>query len=1098
MNNKFRILNFCLFLFLFFISFSVLAQEKTYKGKVVDESGQAIIGASVKVEGGKIGTITDINGNFAIQVPPNGKVIISYIGYIPQTVTDFNNPKIVLKEDEQKLDEVVVVGYGTQKMRNVTGAISTVTPEQISDLSVANLGSALRGIVPGLSVSDDSSRPGANTRLTIRQASIASSYSPQGGTSSPLYVIDDFISTEEAFNNLDNSEIESITILKDASAAVYGARSAQGVILVKTKRGHIGTPKISYNGQFGYTDEISRPKMLNAYDYGVIWNGVRGAGSSSENSFNHKTELFQADELEAMKSLNYDLLDKEWKSGLTQRHSVNVSGGSEKATYFGAISYFTQDGNLGRLDYNRWNYRAGMDAMISKWLKASLQVSGDYGKTNTALNKVGGTTTDADYNTLLVHPTYIPDYVNGLPMATYGVSNTQLHELQNYHFGEIQRLDNYSESMSSNVVINSSLEYDFGWIKPLEGLKVKATYAKSINNDKNNQLGTKLTIYKMVDRGGSGNHLYTGEDIDLSLTNFTAITSSNGNSLSRTMSRGDSYQLNFILNYARKFGQHDVSGLFSIEKSESELEDLQGVVLDPLPITDGQSKSATGTQSTTFGRSVGGTLSYIGRANYSYQDKYLLEFLIRSDASTKFAPENYWGVFPSISGGWVMSDESWFKNNISWADYFKLRASFGKLGRDNIKAWGWLQLYNMDANKGAVFGTNPGSNIGSSASSATSPNRDAHWDTSYKYNLGFDTRFLQNRLAMTLDAYYEQNRDMFMTRKGTTYFPSTVGSQPTAENFGSLDDYGFELSFTWRDNIGKDFKYRINVNTGYSDDKMLEQFWPPLIKIYEQHPNQRTDLGDWGLECIGMFRSYQEIEEYFDKYKITNYLGMTKSDVRPGMLIYKDVRGPQGTDGVYAAPDGVVDKENDLVKISNRSNPYGFTVNLQADWKGLSFSTQFNASWGGYAFIPKSARSALNPIKSSGSYKDLEYTNLPSFWANNMFVYEDVLDENGNVVAAKNRDAEYPNLRYSINNETSTFWKVNGAQATLRNFTVAYLLPNQWVKRLGISSCRLNLTGQNVLSLYNPYPKHFIDPMIGTYGNYPNLRKFTLGVNISF
>lgn len=1100
MKRENFIFGLCLSIFMVLLAIPVLAQNVTVKGTVVDESGEPIIGATVMVEGTQVGTVTDKDGNFTIPVPPNGKVIISFVGYVSQTISDFSDMNIVLKEDMLKLDEVVVVGYGDQKMRNVTGAVSTITPEEINDFSFANLGTALRwAMVPGLSVSDDSARPGYSTRITIRQSDVSSAYSPDGGTSSPLYVIDDYISTEGDFNNLDVSEIESITVLKDAAAAVYGARSAQGVILVKTKRGHIGAPKISYNGQFGYTDEISRPKMLNAYDYGVIWNGIRAAGTTAENSMNLKTELFQSDELAAMKNLNYDLLDKEWRSGLTQRHSVNISGGTERATYFAAISYFTQDGNLGRLEYNRWNYRAGVDANISKWLKSTVQVSGNYGKKNTALNKVGGTTTDADYNTLLVHPRYIPDYVNGLPLATYGVSNNKLHDLQNYHFQEVQNLNNYSESMSSNMSINTALEFDFGWLEFLKGLKLRATYSKHINTDKNNQLGTNLSVYKMIDRGGSGDHLYTGDDIDYSLSNFEEIISSNGNSLRRVMSRGDSYQMNFNINYARKFGLHDISGLFSIEKSESESEDLEGLVLDPMPITDGQSKSATGTQSTQFGRSVGGTLSYIGRANYSYASRYLLEFLIRSDASTKFAPENYWGVFPSLSAGWIISDENWFKEQISWINFLKIRASFGKLGRDNIKAWGWLQLYNMDANKGAVFGTNPGSNIGSAAQSQTSPNRDAHWDTSYKYNLGFDARFLDNRLSLNLDAYYEQNRDIFMTRKGTTYFPSTVGSQPTAENFGALDTYGIELSFGWRDNIGKDFKYRVNVNTGYGDNKMLKKFWPPLIKIYEQHPNQRTDLGEWGLECIGMFRSYQEVEEYFDKYKITNYLGLAKNDVHPGMLIYRDVRGPQGEDGAYADPDGVIDRENDLIKISNRSgNHYGFSVKLQADWKELSVSTQFSASWGGYDFIPKSARSALNFIKSSGSYNDMEYTNLPSFWANDMFVYDDVLDADGNVTVAANRDARYPNLRYSTNYETSTFWKIKSTRVTIPYITIAYSVPKSVVEKAGVSSCRINLTGQNMFSLYNPYPDNFMDPMSGTFGNYPYLRTFTLGVNVSF
>ncbi|MBP6065698.1 TonB-dependent receptor [Bacteroides sp.] len=1096
--KKYLIFSLCLSLLMALFPLSAQAQERIVTGVVVDEIGEPVIGASVIIEKTTIGTITDLNGKYTIKVPTNKKLIVSFIGYITQTVSDFSNPRIVMKEDAMKLDEIVVVGYGTQKMRNVTGAISTVVPEEISDLSVSNLGNALVGVVNGLSVSGGNSRPGEGASLKIRQSSEAAAYSPNAGSSSPLYVIDDFITDENSFNNLDASMIEQITVLKDASAAVYGARSAQGVILVKTKRGQVGAPKISYNGQFGYTDEIARPKMLDSYNYGVIWNGVRAAGMTSDNSMNLKTELFQSDELEAMKKLNYDLLEREWRAAFTQKHSLNMSGGTEKATYFAGISYFTQDGNLGRLDYDRWNYRAGVDAKISKWFKASLQVSGDHGKKNTALNKVGGSTTDADYNSLLTHPRYIPDYINGLPMANYGVSNNQLHELQNYHFNALQDLDNYSETMSSNMTLNSALEYDFSWNAIFKGLKIKASYSKSISTSKNNQLGTNLSVYKMIDRGGSGKHLYTGDDIDTSFSNFTEVKTDNGNSLRRVMSRGDSYQMNFTAMYGRQFGLHDVNGLFSIEKSESESEDLEGVVLDPLPITDGQSKTATGTQSTSFGRGVSGTLSYIGRVNYSYSDRYLLEFLVRSDASTKFAPENYWGVFPSVSAGWVVSEESWFKDKTNWIDYLKIRGSFGILGRDNIAAWGWLQLYNMDANKGAVFGTSPGNNIGSAAQSATSPNRNAHWDSSYKYNVGIDARFLQNRLSVNTDFYYEQNRDVFMKRKGSIEFPSTVGSQPTAENFGSLDTYGMELSLGWRDNIGKNFKYRVGVNTGYSDNKMLNMYWPAMIKLYDQHPNQRTDLGEWGLECLGMFRSKQEIEEYFDKYKISNYMGMTKDDVRPGMLIYKDIRGPQNADGTYQAADGVVDKEVDLVKVSNRSNPYGLTVNLGGEWRGLSFSAQLSAGWGGYNFLSKSARSIVNSVKSSGSYKDMEYTNLPSFWADNMYIYDNVMDADGNVVAYANRDAKYPNLRYSVNNETSTFWKVSGTRITLRNITVAYTLPKAWVQKVGVSSCRFNLTGQNMLSLYNPYPDKFMDPMDGSYGSYSNLRKITLGVNVSF
>lgn len=1099
MEKKYLILSLCLSILLAFV-LPVHAQgQRSVKGTVVGEDGEPIIGASVMLIGTTTGTISDIDGHFAISVPANGKLTVSFIGYITQTVSDFKNTRIVLKEDLMKLDEVVVVGYGSQKMKNITGSVVTVATQDITDLSVSNLGSALSGIVSGLGVSGGGGRPGEASSLSIRQTKAVTAYSPNAaGSSEPVYVIDDFISTQEAFNNLDASMVESISVLKDAAAAVYGAKSSVGAIIVKTKRGQVGTPKISYSGQFGYTDEMFRAKMLNAYDYGTIWNGVRGANTSETSSTDLRKELFQSDELAAMRDLNYDLLDREWRAAFTQKHSLNVSGGTDRATFFAGVSYFMQDGNLGEIDYDRWNYRAGVDAKISKWVKASLIVSGDYDKKNTTLNKVGGSSAETDYNSLLSRPRYIPDYVNGLPMATLGVTNLKVDDVQYYNFNAIQDLDNYSRNMSQNMTINSALEYDFGWSKWLKGLKIKASYSKSISTSKNNQLGTNLVVYRMVKRGGSGEHLFTGSDIDLSPSNFEPISISNGNSVRRTMSRGDRYQLNFTAMYERTFGLHNVSGLFTVEKAESESEDLEGIVLDPLSFTDGQSKSANGTQSTAFGRSEQGMLSYVGRVNYSYADKYLFEFLVRSDASTKFAPENYWGVFPAWSAGWVMSEEKWFKNHVKGIDFLKIRGSFGILGKDNISPWAWVQLYNRDSNKGPVFGTSPGNNIGAGISSSEAPNRDAHWDTSYKINFGIDTRLLEDRFSVNVDAYYDMNREIFMQRNGAANFPSTVGTRPSAENFGSIDTYGVELSLGWRAKIGKDFKYYVKVNTGYSDNKMLEKAWPDRIPINEQHPNQRTNLGQWGFECIGMFRSKNDIEDYFSKYNITNYMGLTKDKVYPGMLIYSDVRGPQNADGTYQAPDGVVDRENDLVKISNRDNIYGFTMNFGGEWKGLSFSAQFNASWGGYSFIPKTARSIQNLISSGGGYSDMQYTNLPSFWGNNMYVYEDVLDAGGNVIAAQNRDALYPNLRYSVNNETSTFWKVSGASVSIRNITVAYTLPRVWVRKAGLESCRLNLTGQNMFSLYNAYPDHFMNPMAGTYGNYPSLRKITLGVNVSF
>lgn len=1103
MKRKF-IASLC-FGFMAFAAVPALAQNTDIKGTVVDQNGEPIIGASVRVEGQKGGVITDLDGNYVIKAPKGAKITVSYIGYVPQTVTA--GGRVQLKEDAQNLDELVVVGYGVQKKAHLTGSVATVPMDEIQDLASGGLASSLSGLVNGLSVSGGESRPGENAKMYIRDTN---SLGDVGSVAQePLFVIDGYIypndmkvgnTTQnlgtEAFNNLDPSEVESITVLKDASAAVYGARAANGVILVTTKKGKIGAPRISYSGTFGFTDAVSHPKMLSAYEYGRLYNAV-AAADPTNTSLNNKTDLYQYYELNAMKALNYDLLDKYWDVGFTMKHSVNLSGATEKASYFAGISYFDQDGNLGNLDYDRWNFRAGVDVKVSKWLGANLNVSGDYGKKNTPYIKIGGSSDQKDYDILLTRPRYIPEYVNGLPIAAYGISNTQQSEDQLYSYSVLQNNGDYSRSMNSNLNINASVNYDFGWSDILKGLTLRFSYAKSIGTDKTNQYGSQYDIYRMQTRPGSGNHLYTpvgDEDYTQYLTeaNLIKMTAKNGDPmLSRTMTRTDSYQMNFTVSYARDFGQHHVGGLFSIEKSEAESEYQMSKVYDPYSFTNGQSNSASGDKDTEFKRAESGSLSYIGRINYAYSNKYLAEFLIRSDASTKFAPENYWGVFPSGSLGWVMSEEDWFKNALPWVDFLKVRASFGMTGRDNTAAWQWMQVYAMDQDKGPVFGTGTGQGSDNRISinkNNSAVNRDVHWDKVYKANFGVDFNVLKNRLSVTFDMYHDWNREMLMNIKQA--LQGIIGTQSAAVNLGEMDSWGYELSLTWRDKIGKDFKYKIGINTGYSDNKVLNMDFATDYIYRQIRKGGRTDIGLWGLQCVGMFRSFQDIEEYFAENNITRYLGMNKDEVRPGMLIYKDVRGALQEDGTYAGPDGIVDKDNDQVCLSKRSNPYGVTMNLGADWKGLSLTAQINAQWGGYDVIDNSA---LKPGDG------LEYTNMPSFWnVNDMFSYQNIYDALGNLVVAENRNGSLPNLAYSsVNSIASSFWRISSTRVQLSRLTLAYTIPSSFVKKLGIQSARVNITGQNILSFYNPYPDNFIDPMC-SYGSYPTLRKFTVGVNLTF
>ena len=1118
----------------------VSAQQatRTVKGKVVDENGDAIIGATVLIVGQqKGGVISDLEGNFSIQVPAGKKLRVSYIGFVTQTVSKFSdNMRIVLKEDANSLDDVVVVGYGALKSKNVTGAVEVIDPEELKDLAVSSLSEALIGISPSVHVSMPSTgRPGENATITIRQARDAVVLTPTGtdvggkniggnANPAPLYVIDDFIyqdseKGEEEFNNLDVDEVESITVLKDAAAAVYGAYGAYGVILVKTKRGREGVPRISYQLQMGHTDALMHADMLDGYNYGRIYNAAKWANSLQNNRTDDKLkDYFQADELEMMKGMNYDLLDKYWSSALTQRHSVNLNGGTERAAYFAGLSYYTQDANMGKMDYGRYNYRAGLTANVSNWIKATISVSGDY----TSQNQHEGNG-EEDYRYLLKNVPYVPDNVNGYPIYHSGMENDPSKN-NYYNYMSLQQSRNNREVTSNSVAIQGTLEADFGKLwKPLQGLHGKLTYSKNINNNKDNRIRMENTVYRVLNRGGTGHHLYITDPnmiidndplVDYDETtlegfhytdfeNLEVHTLNQGENsfISREMSRSDSYQLNLMLIYARKFGKHDVSGTFSVEKGESWMENTYAKGTHPLKFTDGQSNSLAddAVKTNNWNRSEGGTLAYIGRFNYAYADKYLFEFLIRAQASTKFAPENYWGAFPSFSAGWVISEEPWFPKEKLLIDFLKIRASFGIMGRDNVDAWRWLQLYDYKDYGGALFGT--GAYTSGTARSFALPeksgtNPDIHWDKTTKTNMGIDLRMLDNRLSVAFDAYYDFGREMFAYPGGIN-LPGTVGIYAAPENYSEMDMWGVEAIIGWRQRFSKDMYLSARIGFGYDDNKVLKYYfddpdnrtWTSYVK------GERTDRGLWGLSCLGMFRSYQQIEEYFNKYHITNYLGLTQDQVHPGMLIYEDIRGPKDPEtGEYSpTPDGVINATEDAVQLSKRaSNPYTSNLNLTFVYKSLQLNATITANWGAYTTMPGTL--------IGESFSDMETKNMSTMW-NDMFIYQDVYDAQGRVIAEANPDGRWPNFglnKNSINTQRSTFWRMSAAQIYLRNITLAYTLPKKWVQYAGLNNVRLNITCQNALNFYNPIPHGYWNTFAGTYGNYPVVRKITLGLNVTF
>lgn len=1081
--TRFLIMFFLLGLFILESMETALAQagKVTLSGLVKDEAGAPLPGVTVQVKGSTTGTLTDVEGKYTLETSQTtGTLVFSFIGLQTQEIpfSASGTFDIAMKTSSVDLDEVVVVGYGTQKVRNVTGAVSTIKPEEITSLPVGNLGAALQGQVNGLSVSGGQARPGVPATLTIRNPV---TLSKNGGTLSPIYVIDDFIADETAFNNLDPDEIESISVLKDAAAAIYGARSSQGAVLIKTKRGKEGAPKISFSSQITYNDEVKRAEMLSAYEYGLFYNRYMGISGKNVTS-SPVTSFFQTDELETMKTLNYDWLNDAWKANTSNKQNVNISGGSNKATYFAGVSYFSQNGNLGTLDYNRWNYRAGADIKVADYLKASLQISGDYSDRKQTFNKIGGEIDENDYLSLLTTPVYLPPYVDGLPILRYGPLNKRTNnDIIYYNYFEVERLANIKHNKPTDLRINAVVEYDFGWSKLLNGLKFKVAYSKGISTNLYNQLGSAYTGYYFTARSGSGNHLYEG-DITSDPATVKTFTVKNGNRLLRDGDRGDTYQLNFYGMYERSFGKHNVSALFSVEKIESEYEKVRYYKDDPLIFTNGQSNTATGTADGETTRTESGMLSYIGRFNYSYANKYLFEFLYRSDASTKFAPQNYWGSFPSFSAGWVISEEGFFRDNINWVNFLKVRASLGFLGKDNTAAWLWRQRYTYQTNKGAVFGTNSSQNVGWGLKMEAAPNPNATWDDDTKFNFGIDSKFLNSRLSATIDAYLDRNTNLLVQRDALV--PVTIGGALAAENFDAIDAYGIELSLGWRDEIGENFSYFLRLNTGLSDARYRKKDWPAIIEYNDLYPNGPVDMGVWGYNCLGMFRSQEDIDKYVADYSMTQVFGKAVAELKPGMLYYRDVRGTMNTDGTYQGPDGIID-DKDMVQLTKKtSNPYGFTLNFGGDWKGLSLTALIGASWGGFSETSSTERYITD--------QQADYMNVPKFW-NDMFTFpSDIGSIDGN------ENARYPNMYWSdFNNVTSDFWQISSFRMALRTMTLGYSLPKKMVNKIGIDACRFTLSGMNLLNFYNSLPGKYMD-INSDYAAFPNLRSMSLGINLSF
>ena len=1062
--------SFILFALMSIVTYAQTASSQIkITGTVTDNSGLLLPGVNVTEKSSKNTVTTDYNGKYQISVKPGATLVFSFIGMkkaeIPlngRTTLDAQ-----LKEDSNQLENIVVVGYGTQKKTHVTGAVETIKMKEIEDLPTNSIATAIAGRVLGVTVSGGSSRPGQTGTIKIRQPR---TLSKDGGSENPLYVIDGVIQIagdgspdSTLFNSLDASEVESLSFLKDAAAAIYGARAANGVVLVTTKKGRKGPAKFTYTGSYGIEDELYRTKMLNAYEYAQYYNIMNGPnGHNAITKADPTLYFFSQDELDYFKTIHYDQLNDYWEPASNQKHTLNVSGGTDRSTYFAGASYYSQGGNLANIDYSKWTFRSGADFNISNDFKAGIQISGFYSDNSKTNSRNGGSNEENDYRRLLNASPYMPEFINGLPVQRMNTSNES-----QYNFGAITQLGNVATSVSNNLSANFYAEYKVPFIK---GLSTRASYARNTTFTRSDYIGTKFTIYQFQGTGDN-KHIF---DPSTNPAVLKANTYNNGNRIGWDNQSAFYEQMNFNVSYNRKFGKHDVSGLFAIEKGEAESTRDEFYKDDPLSTTNGTSGSAFGAIDGNATGTESGTLGYIGRINYSFDDKILAEFLYRSDASTRFSPDNYWSSFYSLSLGWIVSKESFFKSSV--IDYLKFRTSVGKLGSDDTKAWQWRQRFTYQNGQGFVAGNSNGT---TGMKMEVTPNPNATWSNQLKTNFGVEMKMLDSRLSVNAESYYNIGTDMLMAV--TANVPFTVGGSVASENYGSRDEYGYELSLGWNDKIGKDFDYGINLNFSWWEDKMIKGNFNDVdrMKPWIAKEGESSDNGVWGYDYQGMMKSQGDVDAYVSKYGIKEVFGVKAADLRPGSLSYADVRGKLDVaTGQFAAPDGIID-ENDQIQLAKKAlNHYGLGTTLKFGYKNFSLNAVITGSFGGWNEIDSQTRKTMKSAINDG------IDNRPSIWNN---IYDPVLNPNGTM---PNPYSEAVNL-----SPTSTFWERSATSIELRNINLGYALPSKYLNALGISSLRFNFTALNPFILYNPFD--YKNPN-GAYDVYPTLKTYSLGLNLAF
>jgi len=1032
-----------LFILMILATNFVLGQTKVITGTVTDEQGQALVGANIKVKGTANGAVTDEAGKYSVTASKNATLIFSFSGFTPQTVQINNQPVIdvTLAREINNLQEVIVTGYRSQTRGSVLGSVTSVKGSAVVDVPVDNISNALSGRLSGVTITQGSGAPGMQSDIRIRASGTYNN-------ADPLYVIDGIVSDKFAFDGLTADQIENITVLKDgASAAIYGSRAANGVLLVTTKRGKEGAPTISYTGMYGFQTPTKVPKTLNAFEHASAINLQLNYINADSNDARYYTQ----DELDYFKAHSWNWIDQMWQNPQSTQHSLDVSGGSRNVKYFLGGSYNYSTGSFNNLDYSKYTLRGNVDVSVTRDLKVSLDFNTDTRHTDEPSWQIGNQRQEDLYKALLVRTKMVPPYINGEPVGNW----------VEWHPGVVvtPSLSGYEKRNQKELNATVAINYTVPFVK---GLSLRTSLNKYDRDIFIKQLNMpyNMVLFNTV---GQHNHIVGDTAVGLRPRAADDFLRSEDDKVNR-------YQFNAQVDYKRNFGKHGIDALLVYEQAEEDITSFYGRKDDLISSAIDQYISAQTPKDVGGDEDQSARISYVGLASYNYDHKYLLDASFRYDASLIFPPGHRWGFFPSASAGWVVSDEPFFKN-VHFINELKLRASVGLVGNDAVGQWQYLQLYNI-VNTGAVFNN---STVG--IEPGVLPNPDITWEKALSYNTGFDTRFWDNRMSFKLDLFYRRTYDILGSSQQS--YPGTFGATLGSTNYQKIDAKGFEVELGYNGNDRKQFNYQVSANFGFATTKIIQvdeaenlpSYWSAIGRPVGLQSNG-TSINKNGLYssdmllgyvAVGVIRTQAELDALPQGYTI---LG-----VKPqlGMLNYKDIRGPNSN-----KPDGKItsDDREFLGKYSIPPMNYGLTLNFA--WKSFGLGILVQGIAGAKSMLGTVGRD----IQARAEESSMEY------WADSW--------------SPENPNGKYPGYRvssYRTRYDPSTFFLVDNSFVRLKNVNFSYALPQSMTKRAGLKTVRAFFNGTNLFMIYSA--NKLYDPEQVLINSYPTMKNYSFGLNIS-